>query len=132
MFCPVCESEYREGFARCADCDVDLVDIVPSPSSTAAHLEIGDVETVFATGDPVLLMTAKALLDEAGIPYLSRGEGTQDLLGLGRLGTGFSLLAGPMEIRVGALRSEEAVELLRAADLEPAVDWGAEPEDEEE
>jgi hypothetical protein len=132
MFCPVCESEYREGFARCADCDVDLVDILPSPSSTAAHLEIGDVETVFATGDPVLLMTAKALLDEAGIPYLSRGEGTQDLLGLGRLGTGFSLLAGPMEIRVGALRSEEAVELLRAADLEPAVDWGAEPEDEEE
>jgi len=25
VFCPECESEYREGFTRCADCDVDLV-----------------------------------------------------------------------------------------------------------
>ena len=130
MFCPVCESEYREGFSRCADCDVALVATLASPAQ--AHPDTGDVETVFATGDPVLLMTAKALLDQAGIPYFSRGEGTQDLLGLGRFGTGFSLLAGPMEIRVGALRSEEAVELLRAADLEPAVDWGDVPEDDEE
>jgi hypothetical protein len=128
MFCPVCESEYREGFSHCADCDVDLVDTLASP--TDLHPDTGDVETVFATGDPVLLMTAKALLDEAGIPYFSRGEGTQDLLGLGRLGTGFSLLAGPMEIRVGAERSEEAVQLLRDADLEPAVDWGEATEDD--
>ncbi len=130
MLCPVCESEYREGFTRCVDCDVALVDTLPSP--TEAHPETGDVETVFATGDPVLLMTAKALLDQAGIPYLSRSEDTQDLFGLGRLGTGFNLVVGPMEIRVGALRSEEAVELLRAADLEPAVDWGAEDDMEDE
>jgi hypothetical protein len=26
MFCPICKAEYREGFSRCADCDVDLVD----------------------------------------------------------------------------------------------------------
>src|SRR5215469_216976 len=25
MFCPVCKAEYRQGFTRCADCDVDLV-----------------------------------------------------------------------------------------------------------
>lgn len=25
MFCPICKAEYREGFSRCADCDVDLV-----------------------------------------------------------------------------------------------------------
>ncbi len=25
MFCPVCESEYREGFTKCSDCGVDLV-----------------------------------------------------------------------------------------------------------
>lgn len=25
MFCPKCKAEYREGFSRCADCDIDLV-----------------------------------------------------------------------------------------------------------
>ena len=25
MFCPKCKSEYRQGFTRCSDCDVDLV-----------------------------------------------------------------------------------------------------------
>lgn len=25
MFCPLCKAEYREGFTRCNDCDVDLV-----------------------------------------------------------------------------------------------------------
>ena len=25
MFCPQCQAEYRQGFTRCADCDVDLV-----------------------------------------------------------------------------------------------------------
>jgi hypothetical protein len=25
MFCPECHDEYRDGIARCADCDVALV-----------------------------------------------------------------------------------------------------------
>ncbi len=25
-YCPKCKSEYREGFAKCADCNVDLVE----------------------------------------------------------------------------------------------------------
>ena len=35
MFCPQCKAEYRSGFTRCADCDVELVDQLatapPSP-----------------------------------------------------------------------------------------------------
>ena len=30
MFCPECEGEYREGFTRCADCEVDLVAALPT------------------------------------------------------------------------------------------------------
>ena|SRR5580693_1474608 len=30
MFCPVCKAEYRQGFTRCADCDVDLVYELPA------------------------------------------------------------------------------------------------------
>jgi hypothetical protein len=33
MFCPVCKVEYRSGFSRCADCDVDLGEELPSKSS---------------------------------------------------------------------------------------------------
>jgi hypothetical protein len=29
MFCPQCNAEYRPGFTRCADCDVDLVNEPP-------------------------------------------------------------------------------------------------------
>lgn len=28
-FCPLCGAEYREGFDRCHDCDVELVDELP-------------------------------------------------------------------------------------------------------
>ncbi|HZF09949.1 MAG TPA: DUF2007 domain-containing protein [Thermoanaerobaculia bacterium] len=128
MYCPNCGTEYREGFSRCADCEVDLVD---APPRTAEHPDTGDIETVFATGDPVALLTAQTLLDEAGIPHLTRGEGVQDLFGMGRLGTGFSVLTGPVEIQVGAQRFAEAQELLRAADLEPEEDEEDDDEDGE-
>jgi hypothetical protein len=29
MFCPECRAEYRPGFTRCVDCDVDLVQELP-------------------------------------------------------------------------------------------------------
>src|SRR6266568_4505645 len=31
MFCPQCRVEYRPGFTRCSDCDVDLVERLPEP-----------------------------------------------------------------------------------------------------
>jgi hypothetical protein len=38
VFCPVCKAEYREGFTKCSDCDVDLVkqlpDLEPGPAPT--------------------------------------------------------------------------------------------------
>jgi hypothetical protein len=36
MFCPECKAEYREGFARCSDCDVDLVYQLPKPAASGA------------------------------------------------------------------------------------------------
>jgi hypothetical protein len=28
MFCPQCNSEYRPGFTRCSECDIELVDVL--------------------------------------------------------------------------------------------------------
>src|SRR5579862_2357131 len=116
MFCPTCGGEYREGFTHCDDCDVDLVETLPPPP--VEHAGPSGLETIFGTGDPVALMTARSLLEEAGIPCITRGEALQDLFGMGRLGTGFSLVAGPMEILVPGERRQEAADLLHEAQLE--------------
>jgi hypothetical protein len=129
MFCPSCGDEYVEGFSRCAHCDVDLVIDPPAPAE-AEHPALGDFATAFQTSDPVLLMTAKAMLEQAGIPYTIRSEGTQDLFGLGRLGTGYSLVVGPTELQVPAERKQEAEELLRQAKLDQ-IEEGSDEEEEE-
>jgi len=36
MFCPECKAEYRQGFTRCSDCDVDLVYSLPAESPFAS------------------------------------------------------------------------------------------------
>lgn len=42
MFCPVCKSEYRDGFTKCSDCGVDLLAGFPdgSISTDSEELEI--------------------------------------------------------------------------------------------
>ncbi|MCZ6636370.1 MAG: DUF2007 domain-containing protein [bacterium] len=64
--------------------------------------------TVLATSNPFLIPLAKSLLDDADIPYLTRGETLQ---GLG-LGQAF----GPIEIQVLGENIEEARTILE--DLE--------------
>jgi len=115
MFCPQCRSEYREGFTRCEVCDVALVAVLP-PLPGEGDPSHRELVTVFETGDPGLLALAHSILDEAAIPYLTQGEGVQDLFGLGRLGTGFSVLTGPVHLQVEVAQEAEARELL--ADLE--------------
>lgn len=36
MYCPKCRAEYREGFTRCSDCGLDLVEVLPPPSSESS------------------------------------------------------------------------------------------------
>ncbi len=40
MFCPLCKAEYREGFFRCTDCNVALVNALPQ--ETARKTSSGD------------------------------------------------------------------------------------------
>ncbi len=75
MFCPICKAEYRQGFTRCADCDVELVHELPAaaivPHAAAAP---GDPEedpfcSFWKGDDPRVHAELCELLDGIGIPY---------------------------------------------------------------
>jgi Putative prokaryotic signal transducing protein len=79
MFCPQCKAEYRVGFIRCSDCDVELVEHLPvekppiapddsrrfeaDPFEPEAKLVV--IRTYQAAIEADL---AKTALDAAGIP----------------------------------------------------------------
>jgi hypothetical protein len=86
MYCPKCGTEYREGFAHCTDCDVDLVWEPPNKGIVARHTdEWGYVhDTVpgepgdpnldpfcsFWKGDDARVHAELCeVLDQAGIPH---------------------------------------------------------------
>lgn len=110
MFCPQCEEEYAWDVMVCPVCDVDTVDelprVGPEPTPDA------ELVRVFTTGDMGLIAIAKSLLEGEQIDYFVRGEGLQDLFGLGRA-TGYSFAMGPAEFWVRAEDADNVRALLQ-------------------
>ncbi len=75
-----------------------------------------ELVSVFRTGNPMALALAKGALESAGIPFVSEGEGLQDLIGLGRFPGGFNVATGPVKIHVDVRDADAAREVL--ADIE--------------
>ena len=73
-----------------------------------------DLRTILATSNLATISLAEGILEDAGIPYLAKGEHIQDLFGLGRL-VPVNPVSGPVEIMVNAEDEARAAELL--ADL---------------
>ncbi|MGH9733627.1 MAG: hypothetical protein ACRD8A_03420 [Candidatus Acidiferrales bacterium] len=71
MFCPSCKAEYRQGFTRCSDCDVDLVSHLPTDVPTnAIREEDRDRPTLLWTGTSREAQSALCTgLEEANIAY---------------------------------------------------------------
>jgi putative signal transducing protein len=74
---------------------------------------VSDFVAVFETGDPALVALASSLLDSAGIEFAKKGEGLQDLFGVGRFPGGTNLVTGPVVFQVGPNDAEKARSLLR-------------------
>jgi hypothetical protein len=75
MYCPQCKAEYRPGFTRCADCDVDLVYELPTSASGSGEAG-GQVEnpddpfcSFWRGDDPRIHAELCELLNEEGIPH---------------------------------------------------------------
>lgn len=69
--------------------------------------------TVFESGHEGVIALAKSMLDEAGIEYVVKGEGVENLLGVGVMGTGFNPVTGAIQIQVLENKANEARELLK-------------------
>jgi hypothetical protein len=127
MICPECDSEYREGFTHCNDCDVDLVAFVePIEGEPDAQLT-----KVWSGTNPAILPVVESLLDEAGIPFMKRGESVQDFFAGGRL-LGLNPVAGPVEFWVRSEHAEQAAELLASVDESHVVEEEFMDEDDNE
>jgi hypothetical protein len=73
---------------------------------------MGDLVTVFESSDVVLFAIAKSTLDTAGIRYITQGEGLQDLVGWGRLFSGYNFVTGAPRIRVTPENADRAHQVL--------------------
>lgn len=108
MYCPKCRDEFREGFKKCPDCKVELVEELPAETGP----EYIEPVTVFETGDMGLLLVVQSVLEDAGIRYYARGAGLQNLFALGTMG-GFNPLTGPVQIQVNRDDAATAEQLLK-------------------
>jgi hypothetical protein len=70
MFCPVCKVEYRPGFTRCTDCDLDLVPELPTKSSERRlEISIADEDRRKSPTKSVLSFALHQFIGMYGIPY---------------------------------------------------------------
>jgi len=71
LFCPQCKAEYRPGYRRCADCDIDLVDELPPTQGeeSAQTTQLNDPRTIWVGDSESDCVEQCQPFKEAGIPY---------------------------------------------------------------
>jgi len=79
MFCPECRAEYREGFFRCSDCGIPLVDQLQADRSVADRgraFETDHPELVVVRTFPTVIEAdlAKSALESVGIDSMVRSD----------------------------------------------------------
>ncbi len=73
MFCPNCKAEYQQGYTRCSDCDVPLVDTLPEESHGEVDPDARFIK-LFETNDQTDISVVKSILDGAGIRYFFQND----------------------------------------------------------
>ena len=75
MFCPKCKAEYREGFFRCTDCDIDLVlELPPEPELPVERVEYIDFIKIKSYPNRHEAELAKGFLSINGIDAVVSGD----------------------------------------------------------
>jgi len=73
-FCPSCKCEYRPGFARCSDCDMELVESLPEENGK--ELDRGKLELVLLTSfpNPMQAQMFQGLLESNGVVSMLQSD----------------------------------------------------------
>jgi len=109
MFCPDCKAEYRPGFTRCADCDVDLVYELSEDQPVSREADLaGDLVPVYSTFNLGIATVATALLEAEGIVHHVQGEPHK----------GSAYYVSPTTIYVARSEADRVVEILRDHGIE--------------
>jgi hypothetical protein len=77
MFCPECETEYREGFVRCSDCDVALIEDLAALSAAEASTALTPLTQ---SGSSALIAELLDRLEKASVPYVVEAGTALELL----------------------------------------------------
>ena len=111
-FCPKCKHEYRPGFVRCKDCDVDLVEAL---SETDEQLNRGKLGLVMLASfpDPMKAQMFQELLESNGIDSMLQSD--------------FSAGAGPFTASPNAVLIQE-IDFAKGLELYEQYFGGDQPE----
>jgi len=107
MFCPKCRSEYREGFSRCAECDVELIpELAPLPTERESgdYVEYRELLSTYNLADIAYI---ESILDSEKIIYFMQNEEFNTL----------TFSPQPVRVMVNTDQIHKAKELLK--DFEP-------------
>ena len=134
--CPDQESlgiagEYVDGLTTCPKCGGPLTPAVEGePRETVPP---PDEEFVLAGSmiGAARVPLAASLLTDAGIPFYVKNELTQDLFGLGQIGTGYNPVLGPVEFWVQQASLREAQTLLDSLEAGPPAEEDDSADDDE-
>ncbi|MGB9245528.1 MAG: hypothetical protein WCC03_19425 [Candidatus Acidiferrales bacterium] len=69
MFCPVCKSEYREGFTKCSDCGAALVKSLPEKSRAAGETDSSATELLWSGDSSLTASIIGEFLEAEKIPF---------------------------------------------------------------
>ena len=73
-FCPSCQIEYRSGFTRCSDCNVELVDSLPEENPVEPDRRGWDMVEVGTFPDPQHAQMIQELLENNGIASVLQSD----------------------------------------------------------
>ncbi|MBU3145145.1 hypothetical protein [Clostridium sp. CF012] len=107
MFCPKCKCEYRDGFNFCSDCNIDLVEKLPSEELPSEEFEYSELVTIAETMDFSIIPLVKSILDYGEIKYFIKGEMIRSI----------AVLCNIMEIQVPLEDVQKAKDLLKDLDI---------------